>query len=60
MHEDQERNEVGNMRDLPVRLVFKDGVAHWRLPEGAFLKADLRDGKIVEPNVRLKNANCPW
>jgi|GEM_PF-577024 hypothetical protein len=48
------------MRDLPIRLVFVGGVPHWRLPEGAFLKADLRDGKIVEPGITLKSARSPW
>ncbi len=49
------------MRDLPIRLVFMDGAPHWRLPEGVFMKADThRDGKIVEPRIRLKKACAPW
>lgn len=48
------------MRDLPIRLVFMDGTPHWRLPEGIFLKADMHDGKIVEPRIKLKSSHSPW
>ncbi|MDD4364577.1 MAG: hypothetical protein PHF19_02435 [Synergistales bacterium] len=42
------------MADYLAKLVYVGGAPFWRLPEGSFRKAEIRNGRLVEPGLRLK------
>jgi hypothetical protein len=44
----------GVFMEQSIKLVYVGGEPFWRLPEGAFREAEVRDGRLVEPSVRLK------
>lgn len=37
-----------------IKLVYVGGSPFWRLPGGSFREAEMHDGRIVEPGLRLK------
>ncbi len=48
------------MTDEPIRIVFMDDAPFWRLPEGGFVPAEVQDGNVLEPRIRLKSPLETW
>lgn len=43
------------MAEYSIKLVYVGGAPYWRLPGGTFREAEVRNGRIVEPGLRLKD-----
>ena len=43
------------MVEHSIKLVYVGGAPFWRLPGGNFREAEIHNGRLIEPGLRLKS-----